>query len=80
MRSQTATKSVAWAALGVLAAVLSGAGHAQAQIVSQNVNMVSGTQWPGGDPFLQRQNEPSHGRLVPEPTAPARRRQRLPNR
>jgi len=25
----------------------------------QNVNMVSGTQWPGGDPFLQRQNEPS---------------------
>jgi hypothetical protein len=21
--------------------------------------MVSGTQWPGGDPFLQRQNEPS---------------------
>ncbi|MGH9369280.1 MAG: sialidase family protein, partial [Thermoanaerobaculia bacterium] len=27
----------------------------------QNVNMVSGTQWPGGDPFLQRQNEPSMG-------------------
>src|SRR5258708_39888906 len=25
----------------------------------QNVNMVSGTKWPGGDPFLQRQNEPS---------------------
>ncbi len=25
----------------------------------QNINMVSGTQWPGGDPFLQRQNEPS---------------------
>lgn len=24
-----------------------------------NVNMVSGTGWPGGDPFLQRQNEPS---------------------
>lgn len=24
-----------------------------------NVNMVSGTAWPGGDPFLQRQNEPS---------------------
>ena len=21
--------------------------------------MVSGTSWPGGDPFLQRQNEPS---------------------
>jgi hypothetical protein len=30
-----------------------------AQIPGQNVNMVAGTQWPGGDPFLQRQNEPS---------------------
>lgn len=30
-----------------------------AQTVGSNVNMVSGTQWPGGDPFLQRQNEPS---------------------
>ena len=26
-------------------------------IAGQNVNMVSGTQWPDGDPFLQRQNE-----------------------
>jgi hypothetical protein len=25
----------------------------------QNVNMVSGTTWPWGDPFLERQNEPS---------------------
>jgi uncharacterized protein YjbI with pentapeptide repeats len=25
----------------------------------QNINMVSGTGFPGGDPFLQRQNEPS---------------------
>jgi hypothetical protein len=32
---------------------------AQAQQVGTNVNMVTGTQWPGGDPFLQRQNEPS---------------------
>jgi hypothetical protein len=32
---------------------------ARAQIVGENVNMVSGTDWPGGDPFLQRQNEPS---------------------
>ena len=32
---------------------------ALAQIPGQNVNMVSGTEWPGGDPFLQRQNEPS---------------------
>lgn len=33
--------------------------RAQAPVAGQNVNMVSGTQWPGGDPFLQRQNEPS---------------------
>ncbi len=33
--------------------------HISAQIAGQNVNMVSGTQWPTGDPFLQRQNEPS---------------------
>jgi len=32
---------------------------AQAQTPGLNVNMVSGTKWPGGDPFLQRQNEPS---------------------
>jgi hypothetical protein len=30
-----------------------------AQVAGPNVNMVSGTQWPNGDPFLQRQNEPS---------------------
>jgi len=34
-------------------------GGAAAQIPGENVNMVSGVQWPGGDPFLQRQNEPS---------------------
>ncbi len=32
---------------------------AVAQVAGQNVNMVSGTKWPTGDPFLQRQNEPS---------------------
>ncbi len=32
---------------------------AAAQFAGESVNMVSGTQWPGGDPFLQRQNEPS---------------------
>jgi len=32
---------------------------ARAQVASQNVNMVSGTNWTNGDPFLQRQNEPS---------------------
>jgi hypothetical protein len=34
-------------------------GELPAQVASQSVNMVSGIQWPGGDPFLQRQNEPS---------------------
>src|SRR3954466_9300057 len=32
---------------------------ATAQIPGRNVYMVSGTKWPDGDPFLQRQNEPS---------------------
>ena len=32
---------------------------APAQIAGRNVNMVSGTTWPEGDPYLQRQNEPS---------------------
>ena len=31
----------------------------QAQVPGRNVNMVSGTIHPDGDPFLQRQNEPS---------------------
>ncbi len=36
------------------------ASHLAAQVVpGKNVNMVAGTDWPGGDPFLQRQNEPS---------------------
>lgn len=35
------------------------AASAQTPTPGQNVNMVSGRQWPGGDPFLQRQNEPS---------------------
>jgi hypothetical protein len=32
---------------------------AKGQTPGDNVNMVSGTKWPGGDPFLQRQNEPA---------------------
>src|SRR5271155_2991075 len=31
----------------------------KAQVAGQNVNMVSGTGWTNGDPFLERQNEPS---------------------
>lgn len=30
-----------------------------AQVGGPNVNMVSGRNWPDGDPYLQRQNEPS---------------------
>ena len=29
------------------------------QVPGRNINMVSGFQWPGGDPFLQRQDEPT---------------------
>ncbi len=31
----------------------------QSLVPGRNVNMVSGTKWPDGDPYLQRQNEPS---------------------
>ena len=43
----------------LLIAALLAVGAAWAQVPSRNVNMVSGTDWPGGDPFLQRQNEPT---------------------
>jgi len=42
-----------------LAAGLCATPSVLAQVAGTNVNMVSGTQWPNGDPFLQRQNEPS---------------------
>ncbi|HVQ30321.1 MAG TPA: pentapeptide repeat-containing protein, partial [Vicinamibacteria bacterium] len=43
----------------IAGAIFIGAAIARAQTPGDNVNMVAGTQWPGGDPFLQRQNEPS---------------------
>src|SRR5215467_13194751 len=43
----------------VLCAVVAANAAAQVPTAGQNINMVSGTKWPGGDPFLQRQNEPS---------------------
>ena len=49
---------VSSAMLFIFAAAL-GTAPAQTPTAGQNVNMVSGTSWPGGDPFLQRQNEPS---------------------
>ena len=57
MRS-TSARRLPRLSIGVLVALCAGATLA-AQIPSRNVNMVSGTEWPGGDPFLQRQNEPS---------------------
>lgn len=50
-------RGVCWIVL--IFASLWSCNSAFAQIAGTNVNMVSGTQWPGGDPFLQRQNEPS---------------------
>ncbi len=44
---------------GACLVVLGASVALRAQIAGRNVNMVSGTEWPGGDPFLQRQNEPS---------------------
>jgi uncharacterized protein YjbI with pentapeptide repeats len=46
---------------GVAAVVLATVATPLAQqvITGRNVNMVSGTKWPDGDPYLQRQNEPS---------------------
>jgi hypothetical protein len=45
-------------ALGAILLLVSAA-TAFAQVPGNNVNMVSGTSLPGGDPFLQRQDEPS---------------------
>src|SRR6267154_1171000 len=49
------------ALLTILAILLAGivAPSLHAQSAGPNVNMVSGTGWTNGDPFLQRQNEPS---------------------
>ena len=46
-------------ALLLLATLTPSPGLGQTPVSGQNINMVSGTQFPGGDPFLQRQNEPS---------------------
>jgi hypothetical protein len=44
-------------ALGLLLVTLGASPHAQ--VAGRNVNMVTGGTFPGGDPFLQKQNEPS---------------------
>ena len=43
----------------VVLSLASGSTLANAQVAGPSVNMVTGTQWPTGDPFLERQNEPS---------------------
>jgi hypothetical protein len=43
----------------LLACLIATPHRVEGQVAGDNVNMVSGTEWPGGDPFLQRQNEPS---------------------
>ena len=45
--------------LCVSLAFLLSAASLSGQIIEPNVNMVAGTDWPHGDPFLQRQNEPT---------------------
>src|SRR5688572_28342129 len=52
-------RSVRLAAGLLISLTLSAGATLFAQIPGRNVNMVAGTGWPGGDPFLQRQNEPS---------------------
>ena len=47
-----------WRSAGIACLALV-SGTLWAQFAGQNINMVSGTQWPSGDPFLQRQSEPS---------------------
>ena len=56
-----ARRFLARAATLVLAAFCAGVlpGRGQEPVPGQNINMVSGTTFPGGDPYLQRQNEPS---------------------
>src|SRR2546423_7477655 len=54
-------RAISRAAVAFAVAVLGNASVALAQApsVGPNVNMVQGTKWPQGDPFLTKQNEPS---------------------
>ena len=57
------SRFVSYVLMLLLCAIIAlGVSHAQTPlrlIPGANVNMVSGTTWPDGDPYLQRQNEPS---------------------
>ena len=50
-----------------------------AEVAGQNINMVSGTNWPAGDPYLQRQNEPSMAVSSSQRRTSFGRGQRLPH-
>jgi len=52
-------RHLAVAAAAVLTAVATPLAQQIVVVPGRNVNMVSGTKWPDGDPYLQRQNEPS---------------------
>src|SRR5882762_860330 len=54
-----ALRRVGYVTLLSAALCLAASAPTRAQVSGQNVNMVSGTNWTNGDPFLQRQNEPS---------------------
>jgi hypothetical protein len=54
-RRRIAVLFSAWSLLLLISAI----SWAQVPASGANVNMVSGTDWTTGDPFLQRQNEPS---------------------
>ena len=52
---------------GIAVAVTLALTTISAQIPGRNINMVSGNTWPDGDPYLQRQNEPSIGSSTRNP-------------
>src|SRR5437660_12054529 len=52
-------KSLLVGIFGLTGLVCVQSAQAQGPTPGQSVNMVSGITWPDGDPFLQRQNEPS---------------------
>ena len=60
--SDRVTRCAAYVSVSLLLSFSVGAFAQDASLIAgQNINMVSGTEWPDGDPFLQRQNEPTIG-------------------
>jgi parallel beta-helix repeat protein len=58
-RGPSSTRLAVLVVASCLVGAASGAAQPEGVLPGANVNMVSGTTWPDGDPFLQRQNEPS---------------------